>query len=537
MILIFGHKNPDTDSIVSAYCLDHLKRKLGFDTKACRLGDLNKESDFVFKKLGLNPPEKIDDVKTQISDVEYRKTRAMGPRSSIYNLSSLLAQEKVRSLAIVDEEGLLQGVVSMEDIVINVLDGDIYKLHTDLDRLVEVLQADILTVHKNDFVGKVSVASYYEKNEKLLNMMDKDRILIVGDRYDVIEKAIERKVQLIILTGKPEIPTKLIEMAEENRLTMISSKLDTYTCANKIFQANHLSTIMTSKNLKYFVDSQTIENVLDEFKKSNFSNYPIVDKDYKYMGLISRKDLLFGEGKKVILVDHNEKSQTAEGIDEATILEVYDHHRIGNIDTRNPIFFRNMPIGSTSTIIFNLYKENMVKPDKEIGILLMSGIISDTLNLTSPTTTKIDKIALEELEILTGLSSKEYALEMFKAGTAVGDTSIDELFHKDYKVFEVSSKKIGIGQIYTLDIESIMKRKDEIENLLDKKFKESGQFLTMLVVTDIYAKGSYFFYKSEAERVLSLAFEKDLQQGSLVSGVVSRKKQIVPKLMNAIMNM
>ncbi|WP_459129824.1 putative manganese-dependent inorganic diphosphatase [Guggenheimella bovis] len=538
MTLIFGHKNPDTDSIVSATALSYLKNVIGEKTKACRLGAVNKETEFIFKRFQVELPEYIEDVKSRVMDVDYSKAPARHPKDSIFEVFQFMLENKLRTAAITDEENTLVGVVTMEDMAMSMIQGDIYTLNTNLQNLEKVLNARTITKASEHFSGSLNVASYYSTNEKLLSVMNNPRnVLLVGDRLDVIEKAIEGSMQLLLLTGNAKISDTLIERAKEKHVTILSCDMDTYTAAKRVSQANFVESIMTTKDIKSFVETAYLDVAIEEIRRTNFSGYPIVDKDYKYLGLISRKHILFTKGKNVILVDHNESEQTAEGIEQATILEIYDHHKIGDISTKAPIIFKNYPWGSTSTIIYTLYKEKNVPIPKDMAGLLFSGIISDTLNLTSPTATFVDELALVDLAAITGLDRKQYALELFKAGTLIGDSTIEELFHKDYKIFEVSGKKLGIGQIYTLDIESLKEKKDEIKSFLCSLNEESKQFLTMLVVTDIYAKGSYVFYVSKNERVVERTFGLEMDQGVFVPGVVSRKKQIVPQMMNAIMNL
>lgn len=533
-VLIFGHRNPDSDSCISATALAYLKQLQGVDAIACRLGEINTETAFIYDHFKVEPPVLLDDVKTQVMDVTYDRFPPKSPHDCVYDVFDVMEKEHMRTMAITQDDGKLIGIVTVQDIAMAMISGDIYRLHTSADHLCHVLNAQPVHLAKDEFQGQIRVVAYYHDNEKLREVLTPEYVIIVGDRFDVIEMAIEQQVELILVTGSHQIPEELIQKAKTHGVSLISCGLDTYTTAKRVSQCNYIDEIMTSSDLKSFVETAYLDVVVEEIKTTNYSNYPIVDKDYRYLGLISRRNILGSRGKPVILVDHNEAAQSAPGIEQAEILEIYDHHKIGDVATNQPIHFRNLPVGSTSTIIYLVFKEQnrLIPPD--IGGLLFSGIISDTLFLSSPTTTEIDVKALGELEDYLGLNASEFAKEMFTAGTALGDSTIDELFYRDYKLFEVAGKQLGIAQIYTLDIEAIQRLEPEIHRFLKEMNRQTGQFLTMLVVTDIYAKGSYIYYVTKSQSVINQTFDRDVSQGSFIEGVVSRKKQIVPRMMMVI---
>lgn len=533
-VLIFGHRNPDSDSCISATALAYLKQLQGVDAIACRLGEINTETAFIYDHFKVEPPVLIDDVKTQVKDVTYDRFPPKSPHDCVYDVFDVMEKDHMRTMAITQDDGKLIGIVTVQDIAMAMISGDIYQLHTSADHLCHVLNAQPVHLAKDEFQGQIRVVAYYHDNEKLREVLTPEYVIIVGDRFDVIEMAIEQQVELILVTGSHHIPEELIQKAKDHGVSIISCGLDTYTTAKRVSQCNYIDEIMTSSDLKSFVETAYLDVVVEEIKTTNYSNYPIVDKDYRYLGLISRRNILGSRGKPVILVDHNEAAQSAPGIEQAEILEIYDHHKIGDVATNQPIHFRNLPVGSTSTIIYLVFKEQnrLIPPD--IGGLLFSGIISDTLFLSSPTTTDTDIKALNELEDYLGLNASEFAKEMFTAGTALGDSTIEELFYRDYKLFEVAGKKLGIAQIYTLDIEAIQRLEPEIHRFLKEMNRQTGQFLTMLVVTDIYAKGSYIYYVTKSQSVVNQTFDREVTQGSFIEGVVSRKKQIVPRMMVVI---
>lgn len=532
MIHIFGHKNPDTDSICSAIALAELRRLQGEDAKAYRLGPLNKESAFVLEHLGVEEPPLLEDVKTQIKDVPYAKAKAVTADESIGEVFNRMHKESQRSLALVDEQGYLAGLVTMNDIAMNMIHGDIYRLDTSLRNLKSTLKGEELTPCAERYDGNIAVAAYYPANEKLLSILTPDRILIVGDRYDVIEAAIENKVQLILLSGGHKIPNYICKKAEEKGTGILSCAPDTYTISKLLTQCNEIGSIALCDNLKIFREDDLLEVAVEVMGNTNFSTYPVVDKDGKYLGLIARRHVLQSSGKKVILVDHNESSQSASGIKQANILGVVDHHRIGDLLTNEPIYFRNEPVGSSCTIVEGLYREAGIEPDKKIKGLLLSGILSDTLNLLSPTTSARDRIAVERLED-TVLNRDEYARNMFIFGSRIeANETMEELLKQDFKRFDVSGKSLGISQLYTMDQDSILAREKEIlETLKENTLKNDEIISSMLVITDIIAQGSYIYAYSQQKSFLARTFGDDFKQGQFFPGVLSRKKQIVPVIM------
>lgn len=532
MIYIFGHRNPDTDTICSALALAELKRLQGINAKAYRLGPLNKESAFVLEYFGVKTPPLLEDVKTQIKDVSYAKPEGVRADESIDGVFNKMHRSAQRSLAVVDEQGYLTGLVTMHDVAMSMIRGDIYHLDTSLKHLKTILKGEELTPCAHRYRGRISVAAYYPTNEKLLNILTPDRILIVGDRYDVIESAIECGVPLILLSGAHKIPGDICEKAKEKETGILSCEPDSYTISKLLTQCNEIGQIAITEGLKVFREEDLLEVAIEVMEATNFSTYPIVDRNGKYLGLIARRHVLISSGKKVILVDHNESPQSAPGIKQANILEVIDHHRIGDLLTHEPIYFRNEPVGSTCTIVERLYQEAGIEPEKDIKGLLLSGILSDTLNLLSPTSTLQDHEAIKRLESAVP-SRDEYAQKMFTIGSRIEmSESMKDLLKRDFKRFDVSGRSLGISQLYTMDRDSILKREKEILDTLEENTLKNDEILSsMLVITDILAQGSYIYAYSRQMSFLTRTFGDDFKQGQFLPGVLSRKKQIVPVIM------
>lgn len=531
-ILIFGHKNPDTDSVVSTISLSYLKQQLGYETTPCVLGPISKESNFVLDYFQLDTPKLIEDVKVQVQDLDYHITRGISESTSILSAYNLMDEEKIATLAIVNSTKELLGIVSIKDIAVSLIAGDFRKLETSMENLLSDLDGTLLSEGVKYFKGSVSVIDDYYKT--IRGQLGEKDIIIVGDRYDIIDYAITSKVQLIVITGNREIPEKYLIQAQEQNITMISVPYDSLYTTRVIDQCNYISKIMRSDNIVRFSEEEYLDEIKETMSQSHYRNYPVVNRDKKFLGFVSRKHILNPKRKQTIIVDHNEYTQSAEGLEESEILEIIDHHKLGDISTSMPISFRNKPVGSTATIIFSMFRENQVPIPKSICGALLSGILSDTLSFRSPTTTEEDRIAAKFLNNTLNFDLEEYSMKMFKAGTSLEGQSIDEIFHKDYKEFELSFYKAGISQVFTLDIDQVFRQKEAFLSFIEQAHINENHDITLLLVTDIIKEGSYILYASKKPSLVSTAFNIPKEQGVFVPGVVSRKKQVIPKLLNAI---
>ncbi len=534
MIYIFGHKNPDTDSVMSAIALSHLKNHLGYDTVPCILGGINKETKYILDYFDIDIPKQLENVKTQIKDLNYDKVLSIKPYSTIISAFKIMEENKIRTLAIVNDDNKLLGIVTMKDIAMALIKGNFYYLKTRISNIVKDLNGEILAGDDIEIEGHISVVAFYYDTIKEKEILNEDSIVIVGDRYDIIDYSIEREVKLIIVTGVNKIPDKLIKKAQKMNVPIISLSEDTYTISKLINQCNYISSIMIKKDIVKFVETEYLEDVNEELITNKHSNYPIVTENNRFLGFISRRHVLNPNRKKVMLVDHNEYSQSVQGLHEAEILEIIDHHKIGDILTSKPISFRNSPVGSTCTIIYNMFKEYNIPIDYKIAGILLSGIISDTLYFKSPTTTEIDKSVVKELNKVLNLDLDLYTMEMFKAGTSLEGEEVDEIILKDFKEFNVKGNKIGIGQIFTLDIDEVFKRKNEFLKVINELYDNRQYYLNLVLITDILKEGSYLLYKCENNSIISAAFNKGNNQGIFIENLVSRKKQVIPKILEAI---
>lgn len=533
--MIFGHRIPDTDSVCSAIALSALKNKLGDNSKPFILGNINRETEFVLNRFGIDIPEFLPNVKLQVKDLNFENIVPFRQTQSVHYAYNYMNEYILRSLPIVDDNNKLIGIVTMKDIAMSMINIEENSLSTSFNNIVETLHARVVTQFDDIIEGTIIVAAFYEETLKCTDNINASSIVIVGDRYDVIEYAIEKRARLIIVTGDLNIPEKTVKLAKNNKINIIISPYKTYYTTKNISLSKYVKDIMKSQDLLKFYDEDYLDECKEDITNSRHSKFPIVSKNGQYIGILSRQHLINPTKKKVILVDHNESMQSVDGLDEAEILEVIDHHKIGDITTSTPINFRNMTVGSTNTIIFNMYKENNVSIDDNIAGLMFSGIISDTLMLKSPTTTAKDKEAVKELSNQLKLDVYEYAMSMFKAGTSLVGKSIEEVFYQDYKNFELSSQKIGVSQVFTLSIDEILEKKDDYVNLINHITEEKDFYLNIMAVTDIINEGSYIFYTSSMEKLVKMIFNLDkVYQGVYVPHCVSRKKQIVPSIVNAM---
>lgn len=533
--LIFGHKTPDTDSVCAAIALSELKNELNESSKPYILGNVNKETEFVLKYFNVETPSVLDNVKIQIKDLAYDRVKPFNKNKSVHFAYFNMNENKLRTLPIVDDDGFLSGIITMKDIAMSLINTDQQYLCTSYDNIIETLIGKSLLRFDDIIDGDIIVASFEEETLRKSTIINENSIVIVGDRHDIIKYAIEVGVRLVIVTGDLEVSSDLIKLAEENKVNMILTPYQTYYTAKNISLSKYVKDIMKDKDIMMFSDDDYLNDCKEDIEQSKHSKFPIISSDKKYLGLLSRNHLINPQRKRVILVDHNEMNQSAEGLDEAEILEVIDHHKIGDIKTSIPIIFRNMPVGSSNTIIYHMYRENNIEIKKEIAGLMLSGIISDTLLFKSPTTTDRDRIAVEELLRIVDLDLHEYAMEMFKAGTSLEGYTIEEVLFQDFKKFNLVYKNVGISQVFTLDINQVMDRKNEFIKLIDDMTIDKDYFMIIMAVTDIVNEGSYIFYTSNKERLVKGIFEEEnVFQGIYVDKCVSRKKQIVPRVINAL---
>lgn len=544
--LVIGHKNPDTDSICSAICYASLKQKTGGDYQPGRAGKINPETKFVLDYFSVEEPEKIETVRTQVKDIEIRETPGVWRNISLKKAWNLMQKDNVVTLAAVTESGLLEGLITVNDLTqsyMNVYDSSILsKAVTQYSNIVETLEGIMLLGDENDFFreGKVLIAA---ANPDMMEFyIEPHDLVILGNRYESQLCAIEMDAGCIIVCEGAGVSMTIKKLAQEHGCVIITTPYDTYTAARLINQSMPISYFMKTEHLITFDEEDFIDDVKEVMTSKRHRDFPILNKDGHYKGMISRRNLLGARGKAVILVDHNEKGQAVDGIEGADIQEIIDHHRIGAVQTISPVYFRNQPLGCTATIIYQMYQEAGVEVEQKIAGLLCSAIISDTLLFRSPTCTAVDKQAATELARLAGIELESYAGKMFAAGSNLKGKTDNEIFYQDFKQFVAGKVTFGVGQISSINAQELKELKDRMLPYLSEAIKTHGTNMMFFMLTNILTESTDLLCAGQgAEQLIIKAFHIDAEQGETMEkshvislpGVVSRKKQLVPGIMIA----
>jgi len=539
-VFVTGHKNPDTDSICAAITYANLKREItGDDYIACRAGHLNEETQFVLSHFGVEVPAYVKDVRTQVRDMEIRMLDGIKDDLSLKNAWSKMRDASVVTLCVTEGDELT-GIVTTNDIVetyMDVIDPKILSMaQTSYKNIVETLDGELIVGEIEDTLTKGKVVIAAANPDMMENVIEEGDVVILGNRYDMQLCAIEMKAGCIIVCEGASVAKTIQTQAKDHGTKIICTPHDTFVVARLINQSMPVSYVMRKDNLITFHMDEYIEDIQEVMASTRHRYFPVLDKDDHYIGMISRRNFLGAKKKQLILVDHNEKNQAVNGADSAEILEIIDHHRLRTIETAGPVFFRNQPLGSTCTIIYLMYKEYGVEINKTIAGLLLAAILSDTLMFRSPTCTNIDKKAGEELSKIAGVDYEEFAKEMFHAGSNLSGKTATEILHQDFKKFTVDDLTIGIGQINSMSAEELVDIKEKIQPELSKVADDDGLDMLFFMLTDIISESSeVVFAGAKAQHTLNAAFGVNIDGDSAkLPGVVSRKKQLLPNIVEAI---
>ena len=532
---IFGHKNPDTDSVTSAIALAYLKNLKNQDVIPCILGDINNETKYVLNYFKVKKPIYLNDVKLQVSDLNYKKGCYLKDNMTLDTLYNYMQKEEITGVPICNDKNNYLGIVTMKDLLKVIINPHYDELETSYENILNIVKGKELLRFKEHIKGRLLLSAYKTTDfEENINLSS-DNILIIGNRYNIIKHAIETKVQLIIVVGAKKISDELFDLAKKKKINIILSMQESLYVSRMVILSNYIKNILSNSNNAVIDENMYVNDFLTIANKFKFTNYPIVDRKGKILGLLRSEDLNEKTRKKVILVDHNEYSQSVDGIEEADVLEIVDHHKIGNINSSAPINFRNMAVGSTNTIIYEMYKEQKIKPSKEIAGLMLSGIISDTLLFHSPTTTIYDKRAVEALSQIAKVDIEKYAKGMFEAAASIKGKTIEELIYNDFKAFNINNRKIGIGQMTVIDYQKVLKDKEKYVAVLEKISLEHDYDIMAFCITDIINSNTYLLYNEKSKTVFETVFSiENIEEGCKLKGVVSRKKQIIPLLMDEL---
>ncbi len=542
-VCIVGHKNPDTDSICSAISYAYLKNKIDPEHNyiPCRAGEPNSETMFVLEQFHAEIPAYLINIGTRVKDMEIREVPGEGRKISVKEAWEIMRELNVFTLPITDKKGSLEGLITINDIAKSYMEeydsAIVSKAKTPYRNILKTLEGQMIVGDENACFEKGKVVVAAANPDVMENYIDEHDMVILGNRYEGQLCAIEMNAGCIVVCLGATVSKTIQHMAQDHGCTIIVSPLDTYTVSRLINQSMPVEFFMRSEGLVTFHRTDYTEEIMEIMSHKRYRDFPILDKNGKYIGMISRRNLLGVRKRSIILVDHNEASQAVDNIEDSQILEIIDHHRLGSLETINPVYFRNQPVGCTATIVYQMYHENNVEIPKEIAGLLCSAILSDTLMFRSPTCTPVDRAAAEDLADLAGINCVEYAKKMFAAGSNLKDSSPEEIFYQDFKKFEVGGRTLGIGQINSMSEDELEELRQRMVPFLEETYNSRGLDMIVFMLTNIIEESTTMLcYGEHAAQIVEDAFPpaKVENNVALVKSVVSRKKQVVPALIAAI---
>ena len=541
-IFVIGHKNPDTDSICSAIAYCDIKNRTTQESRYIpkRAGQINEETEYVLNRFGVHPPGYLSNIGTQVKDMDIRLSPEANKSMSLKNAWDLMQENSIVSLPIREKDGTLEGLITIGDIAKTYMDTtDSYLLsraRTQYQRIAETIGGKVIegNAHGYFIQGKIMVAT--ANPDKMKEYVEENDMVIMGNREEDHLQAIEQNVSCIIVGMGIEVTEKVLKLAHEKDIVIISSPYDTFTISRLINQSIPVKYIMKTDNLVTFNTEDFTDDIQEVMIKHRHRAFPVINKKGKCIGTISRRNFLDMHRKKVVLVDHNEKDQAVDNIDKADIMEIIDHHKLGTLQTMQTISFRNQPVGCTGTIMYQMYGEQKLEIPPKIAGLLCAAIISDTLMFRSPTCTLQDKMAAGALALIADISIEEFAREMFKAGSNLKDKSPEEIFYQDYKKFIAEGDIcFGVGQISSMDADELREIKERLIPFMVSECGRHGVSRVYFMLTDIMEQSTeLLFYGEGSEEMAVNAFKIEPKEGTIyLKGVVSRKKQLIPPLMEA----
>lgn len=538
-VYVIGHRNPDTDSICSAIAYANLKNQVeGNGYEAYRAGNINGETRYVLDTFGIKDPKYVSDVRPRLTDVNLNSVKGAKPTDSLKTAREMMNSEKIVSLPVLDGKKMI-GLVSISDVLkadMDVYDNEILaKAKTPYKNVIETLDGTLQTgdIEGTISEGKLTVsAASVDTMEEFVTAKD---TVIVANREDAQIGAIQTGVQCIVVCMGTEVSDKVLELAKENNCRIITTPYDTFTASRLICQAMPVSYIMATDTIVSFNETDYIDDVKEEMTKKRFRYFPVLNADDEFVGFISRRRILEFNKKQLILVDHNEVSQAVEGLEECEIMEIIDHHRIGSVETVSPVYFRNQPVGCTGTIIAQMYREQGIEITKEMAGLMCSAILSDTLMFRSPTCTPVDEQIARELAAIAGVDVEEHAKAMFRAGSDLSGKTPNEIFYMDYKKFNADTINFGVGQITSMDQGELDDIKAPILEYMNSVKEEQGLDYVFFMLTNILEETTHLLIcGDDAEGVIERGFDVTPEDKiAVLPGVMSRKKQMIPNLLNA----
>ena len=541
--IVIGHKNPDTDSICSAICYAYLKHRLtGEEYVPCRAGEINGETKYVLDKFRVASPQLLESIEPTVADVPFRRIKSIDATLSLKRAWEYMRDENIQTVPILTKRGKIKGVLTLGDQArFYMEDRDaaaLSKAKTPYSNIADTLQGEVVVGDPDGKFTKGKVVVAAANPELMEEYIDKHDMVILVNRSDTQLCAIEMGASCLIVCLGAKISKSIMRIAEESGCTIITSPLDTYTAAKLINQSVPVSHLMRKSDIITFGLDDAVADVKATVSKLRIRYFPVLDGDDHYVGMISQRNLLDVDRRRVILVDHNEKGQAVDGIRSAEVIEVIDHHRIDSVETNSPIYFRNQPLGCTATIITMMYRENRIEIEPTIAGLLCSAILSDTLMFRSPTCTPVDENIARELAEIAGIDIEEHAMAMFNAGSKLGRKTPDEIFHIDCKAFKVDQTGITVSQVTSVSRRELERVKEKMLPYMESLLPNSGADMLFLMLTNIIDRSTDLLFVGQgAKGTVESAFMKETADNSVIlEGVVSRKKQVLAPLMTALEN-
>lgn len=540
-VVVIGHRNPDTDSICSAIAYAELKNKTSdLVCEPRRAGKMNQETEFVLKKFGVKPPRMCTDVNPKIRDVDYREMPGIPGSTSLRKAWEIMRDKQIDTLPVTSPDNELEGVITVKDIATANMDvfdtGILAKSQTTYRNILETLGGTMVVGREDDVCTTGHIRIGTATPEMLENTVEKGDIVILTNRYESQLCAIEKEASLLILCNNAKVGRTIQRIAEEMGVAIMSAPVDTYAAGKLISQCAPISYYMTRSDIMKFTLVTPVADVTRVMAKVRHRYFPILDEDGKYCGMVSRRNIINLRKRRIILVDHNEATQAVEGFDQAEILEIIDHHRIGSLETSGPVYFRNQPVGCTATIITQMYDENGMEIPPQIAGLLLAAILSDTLVFRSPTCTPLDEALAKRLAKIAGVDIDEFASEMFEAGEKLDGKTAEEVFLQDFKVFMCGDIRFGVAQGSYMTRKNLLAAEALLQPYLEEARNKQNVEDIYMLLTDVPKEESVVISDGRyASEVLSDGFEtQPAEDGSFtLPGVVSRKKQFIPALMTA----
>ncbi len=538
-VYVVGHKNPDTDSICSAIAYANLKNQISEGQYiASRAGLLNQETQYVLNRFGVEAPRFLQDVRLEVKDVDVNRIPGIKDNTSIKEAWAMMKEANGYTLAVTRNKKL-EGIITTGDIAMSYMDVYDSRIlataRTQYQNIINTLDGELITGNPHGYFVKGKVVVAASSPEMMENFIEQDDLVILGNRYEVQLCAIELNASCIIVCEDTQVSRTIKKMAEERNIVVISTPHDAFTATRLINQSIPVKHFMNKEGLTIFHTSDYVEEIKHEMAKKRTRDFPVLDEEGEFYGLISSRRLMDATKKKLILVDHNEKTQAVDGVEEADVLEIIDHHRLGGLETVGPVYFRNQPVGCTATIVYNMYKEHGILPDKTTASLLCAAIVSDTLLFRSPTATMVDEAFAKELAEIAELDTNELAQHMFQAGSDLAGKSPEEIFFQDFKQFTAGNVKFGVGQINSMSAEELAEIREVLRPHLEMVALQQRLDMVFFMLTDIIDESSELLcYGKGAGEQMREAFELPDEDGEIrLKGVISRKKQLIPTFVSS----